>query len=281
LTRPILDTLWPVAGFISAAYLAVLLFLFFSQERLLYYPNLPSRALTATPAQAGLAYEPVTLSTSDGLKLKGWFLPAEPARATLLFFHGNAGNISHRLDSLQLFNQLQLSVLIFDYRGYGESEGTPSEPGTYKDAQAAWRYLTRQRGVAPGEIILFGRSLGAAIAADLATRHSPLGLVLESTFTSVPDMAAALYPLLPARWLSRYQYNTLARLKEIDAPLLIIHSPNDEIIPFEHGLRLFQDARQPKQLLQIAGGHNDGFWISRTQYLAGWEQFIQRILRSH
>lgn len=276
--RFILETLWPLVLVLFSAYLAILLFLYFSQPGMLYYPNLPSRALVTNPAQANLEYETLTLTTSDGLKLNAWFLPAKSPRATLLFLHGNAGNISHRLYSLQLFNKLNLSVLIFDYRGYGESEGKPSEEGSYEDGRTAWRYLTETRGITPEEIILFGRSLGASIAADLATYYKPMGLVLESTFTSVPDMAAELYPWLPVRWLSRFQYNTRDKLRKIRAPLLIIHSRDDEIIPFAHGQRLYKAAPQPKEFLEISGGHNDGFWVSQNRYLEGWEQFLQSLL---
>ena len=220
--------------------------------------DMPGRTLEATPATVDLAFEDVSLATADGEQLHGWYVPNDAAHATLLFCHGNAGNISHRLDSIRLFHELGLNVLIIDYRGYGLSSGTASEQGTYRDADAAWEYLVGQRHLTPGEIVIFGRSLGGAVAADLAGRTQPAAVFLESTFVSVPEMAAALYPWLPVRWLSRYRYDTGAKLASIPAPLLIAHSPDDEIIPYAQGRRLFDSLPGPKQLKVIPGaGHND------------------------
>jgi hypothetical protein len=259
---------------VAVIYGAFALYLFLMQPRLLYYPDLPGRDLEATPAATGLAYEDVALQTADGVRLHAWFSPAERPRATLLFCHGNAGNISHRLDSIRLLHKLGLQVLIFDYRGYGRSEGVPSEAGTYRDADAAWRYLREERGIAAGEIVVFGRSLGAAVAADLASRVQPAAVILESAFTSVPDMAAAIYPWLPVRLLSRYRYDNLAKVARITRPLLVVHARQDEIIPFAHGERLFRSAREPKQFLEISGGHNDAFLASREGYTRGLDAFL-------
>jgi hypothetical protein len=254
------------------------LYLYFSQSRLLYYPGLPSRAVEATPADIGLAFENVRLTTEDGLRLHAWFVPASAPRGTLLFNHGNAGNIAHRLDSIRLFHSLGLNVLIYDYRGYGESEGKPTEKGTYRDATAAWAYLQESRGIAPQEIIIFGRSLGAAIAVDLASRVPSAGVILESAFTSVADMAATLYPWLPARFLVRYRYDSAAKIGRIMSPLLVMHSRDDEIIPFSQGEELFARANQPKRFLQLRGGHNDGNQASHDIYMETLEQFLQVIL---
>jgi len=174
---------------------------------------------------------------------------------------------------------LGLTTLIFDYRGYGRSEGEPSEEGTYRDAEAAWRFVTEGRHIPPHEVVLFGRSLGAAIAADLATRVNPAALIIESAFTSIPDLAAALYPFLPARWLARFRYSTQAALVSVLCPLLIVHSRDDEIIPFTHGQRLFAVANEPKRLLELRGGHNDGFLVSRHAYMDGLHAFLQPHLR--
>ena len=259
------------------AYLLLLAALYFGQSRLLYYPNLPTRNLSVFPDAKGMRFESLELVTHDGVKLHGWWLPAQRERATLLFFHGNAGNISHRLESLQLFHELGMAVLIFDYRGYGKSAGTPSELGTYRDAEAAWRYLIENRAIPPGQIILFGRSLGGAIAAWLASRTNPAGVILESTFTSVPDLAAEIYPLLPARLLARFRYETLQQLGSITAPLLVVHSRDDEVVPFTHGERLYAQARPPKHFLEISGGHGDGFLTSRERYQAGLDAFINSL----
>jgi fermentation-respiration switch protein FrsA (DUF1100 family) len=271
-------------GFISVVsvfaigYAVLAAALFFYQPNLLYFPDMPTRQIQATPEVIGLDFDSVTLTTSDNEQLHGWFIPADPARGTLLFFHGNAGNISHRLDSIRLFHELGLSVLIFDYRGYGQSTGTLTEKGTYRDADAAWQYLVAQRGIPPEHIILFGRSLGAGIAAELATRQAAAGVILESAFTSVPDVAAELYPWLPVRWLSRYQYNTRKQLADIHSPVLIVHSRDDEIISYANGEQLFAAANEPKQFLELRGGHNDGFMVSADSYVRGIDVFINEVL---
>jgi fermentation-respiration switch protein FrsA (DUF1100 family) len=261
----------PVAGF----YVLLLVALFLLQSCLIYHPDTPTRAIVATPQSIGLAYEPVKIPTDDGLTLDAWFVPARNARGVLLFFHGNAGNISHRLQSIRLFNRLGLSTLILDYRGYGQSDGEPSEEGTYRDGQAAWRYLTERRGISPKKIVLFGRSLGGAIAAHAATQHQAGALILESAFTSVPDMAADIYWFLPVRWLTRFDYDTEAALASVTIPVMIIHSPDDQIVPFAHGRTLFAAAREPKQFLEISGGHNNGFLQSEQQYLTALEAFLE------
>jgi fermentation-respiration switch protein FrsA (DUF1100 family) len=262
-------------------YGALVLFVYLSQSRLLYLPDLPSRTLGSNPQQAGMAYQDVALDTEDHVRLHGWFIAAPPERrrASLLFFHGNAGNISHRLESIAIFHELGLDVLIIDYRGYGQSTGRPSEKGTARDARAAWVYLAEQRGIPANEIILFGRSLGAAIAARLATEISAGGLILESGYTSVPDLAARVYPFLPVRLLSRFRYDTRKALANVACPVLVIHSREDEIVPFAHGEALYAAAREPKQLLVIRGGHNDGFWISKPDYMAGLARFLDTAQR--
>ena len=256
-------------------YLALMLYLYLNQVNLIHLPNYPSRRISSSPQQIGLEYAEVELTAVDGVHLQGWFLPHQRSQATLLFFHGNAGNISHRLDSLQLFHDLGLAVFILDYRGYGNSGGKPTEQGIYRDAEAAWRYLTETRKIPASEILLFGRSLGAAVAAYLAERYPAMGLILESTFTSIPDLAQALYPWLPARALARFQYDTRQRLPHIDMPLLVIHSPEDDIIPYAQGRQLFELARQPKRFLQLRGDHNHGIHESRAAYREGFKAFIQ------
>ena len=265
--------MWSIIGLFLSLYIGLVVFLFLMQDRMVYFPT---RGIAATPADIGLTYEPVWLETTDGVKLSGWFVPVEEARGVVLFLHGNAGNISHRLDSIDTFHRLGLSVFIFDYRGYGQSEGKTSEQGTYLDGQAAWRYLVEQRQILPNEIILFGRSLGGAVAAWLAQKYSPGAIILESTFTSVPDVAAKHYPFLPVRLLARLKYNTLARLPEINCPVLIVHSPDDEIIPYSHGQQLFEAAQEPKEFLKLSGGHNEGVFISGKQYETGLDAFITR-----
>jgi fermentation-respiration switch protein FrsA (DUF1100 family) len=267
-----------VALVLAAAYGLLLVGVYLAQVRLLYLPDIPSRHLQAKPSDIGLAYESVVVRTADGVSLDGWWVPAQRARGTVLFLHGNAGNISHRLDSLRVFHQLGLSTFIFDYRGYGRSEGKPSEQGTYQDARAAWDYLTLTRGIAGSRIVVFGRSLGGAVAAWLASREQPAALILESTFTSVPALGAELYPFLPVKWLSRFRYPTEEYLHQVSCPVLIIHSPADEVVPFEHALKLYAAAPEPKAMLRIRGGHNDGFLLSGEVYRRGLEGFLRRNL---
>jgi len=274
-----MSTLVPIVVTAMAAYAALIVAVWFGQSGLLYLPRLPSREVVATPRSIGLAYEEVSLSTADGVRLHGWFVPAPEARATLIFFHGNAGNISHRLDSLRIFHGLRLSVFIFDYRGYGNSEGKPSEAGTHRDALAAWRYITETRSVPAQDTVLFGRSLGAAIAAWLATQHLPGALVVESAFTSVPDLAADLYWWLPARQLARFDYATRDYVAGARCPVLVIHSRDDEIISFRHAEALYAAANMPKQLLPIGGSHNDGFMQSGATYVHGLDRFLGEQLR--
>ena len=249
------------------------------QERLLYLPN-AGREHIATPADRGLVWEAVTLTTEDDVALDAWWVPAPEPRASLLFFHGNAGNISHRLESIAQFHRLGLSVLIVDYRGYGRSEGRPSESGTALDARAAWHWLRNEADSEADEIIVFGRSLGAAVAAELAAylvdqQAAPAAVILESPFRSVPALAQQLYPFLPARWLARIDYPVETYVTRIQAPLLVIHSRDDEIIPFSHGEAVYQLAQAPKQLLEIQGGHNTGFRDSEPAYSEEIDTFLR------
>ncbi|NDY41665.1 alpha/beta hydrolase [Dissulfurirhabdus thermomarina] len=262
-----------LAGAVVAA-AAYLLALYLRQARLLYQPT---AALAATPADAGLVYEDVRFPAADGTALSGWYLPGPPGGPVLLFCHGNAGNISHRLESLVLFHRMGLGVFIFDYRGYGRSSGTPDEAGTHLDALEAWRWLVERRGIPPGRIVVFGRSLGGAVAARLAAEVRPAALVVESAFTSLPDLAAELFPHVPlVRRLCRFRYNTREHLRRVRCPVLVVHSPEDEIVPFHHGEANFEAATGDKAFLRITGGHNDGFLRSGATYTAGLARFLHR-----
>jgi len=259
----------------AVAYGAVLLLVFLFQPRLIYFPQV-EREHTATPRAAGLDFEDVALHTADGIKLHGWWVPARDTRGTVLLMHGNAGNISHRLGYLTMFNRLGYSVLLFDYRGYGKSGGSPGEEGTYLDAEAAWQHLTEARNLKSQDIVLVGESLGGGVATWLALKYPPRALVLASTFTSVPDMGAQVYPWLPVRLLARIVYDNIARIREIQVPVMIAHSRGDDIIPFAHGQALFAAAREPKQFLELAGGHNEGFLFSRNEWIAAVGAFLDR-----
>lgn len=258
------------------AYVVIVLLVYFGQSRLVYFPE---KQLGNTPGAVGLDYSAVSLSTSDGETLQGWWMPVPDAKGTVLFFHGNAGNISHRINYLTMFKRLGYDTLLFDYRGYGQSSGTPSESGTYLDAQAAWHYLTTTKEIAPERIVLFGESLGGAVATWLAAREKPGLLVLASTFTSAPELAGEIYPFLPVRWISRFAYNTLASLQLVSCPVFIAHSPQDDIVPFHHGERLFQTAPEPKQFLLLEGGHNTGFIFMQPAWKRTLGAFMDEHLR--
>ena len=255
----------------AAIYALLGLAIFVFQPRLVYFPM---KALAATPAAIGLAYEDLFLDTGNGTRVHGWYLPGREDARTLLFLHGNAGNISHRLESLRVFNELGLNVLIIDYSGFGQSGGTPGERQTYADARLAWQYLTGTRAVAPERIVIFGRSLGGGVATWLATQERPGGLILESTFTSVPALASKYYPMFPMRWLARIRYDNASRLPTVRSPVLIVHSRDDELVPIAHGRELFRLAREPKSFLEMRGDHNAGFMLSGQSYRAGLARFI-------
>ena len=264
----------------AVLYVGFSLMLYALQDRLVFLPHMPGRELDSTPEALGLLYEDTWIETSDGERLHGWFVPAGNSRGTLLFFHGNAGNISHRLQSLLIFNRLGLDVLMIDYRGYGQSSGTPGEQGTYLDARAAWDYLLDERGVAANRVVIFGRSLGGAVGAWLASRDdvSPAGLVVESTFSSGLDMGRRLYPVLPVRLITRIDYPVKDYVTAIDSPLLVIHSRDDEIIPFDMARTVFEAASRPRTFLELAGDHNAGFWLSRETYVPGLDEYFTGVL---
>jgi len=259
-----------IAGF----YALVLLYFGLSQGRFIYFPE---PEITATPADIDLQYEDLILTTSDGLRLSAWYIPAIDARGTVLFCHGNAGNISSRLETIRIYNKLGLNMLVFDYRGFGQSEGKPTESGTYLDTDAAFDYLVENKGLSHDGIILLGRSLGGAMVVDIARRRSPKALIVESSFTSIPDLAGEMYPFLPVKLISQFKYNSLARIAEIECPVLVIHSPDDLVIPFEHGKLLFEAASARKQFLEISGSHNDGFIVSGKTYEDGIDRFLSTI----
>jgi len=256
---------------LTGIYILLCLLLFLFQRFLIYFPD---KTVFFTPNHIYLNYEDIYYQTSDNLSINGWLIPADSSKYVVLFCHGNAGNISHRLESIQIFNRLSLDVFIFDYRGFGKSDGTADEEGTYLDAQGAWEYLVAKKGYDPAQIIIFGRSLGSGIASWLAREKQPGGMILESSFTSLPDLGAKIYPFFPVRLLSRYDYPTIENLKDINCPKLFIHSKGDEIIPFTLGMENFQGASEPKTFLEIQGSHNDGFMVSGEKYMEGIDSFL-------
>ncbi len=236
------------------------------------------RQIEYTPQEIGLIYKEVFFKTEDGVELNGWFIPAKEAKRTILFLHGNAGNISHRFEKLQIFHDLNLNVFIFDYRGYGKSKGSASERGIYLDAKTAYDYLVSKEGVRKDEIILFGESLGGSVAIDLASKAEVKAIIVESAFTSAKDMARRIYPFIPPFFIAS-DFNSAKKIKDIHAPKLLIHSVDDEIVPFELGEKLFEAAPQPKIFLKIRGGHNTAFLDSEDEFKKGIGSFVSSLTK--
>lgn len=218
----------------------------------------------------------VWLRSADGVRLHGRFFEHPDPAGTVLFCHGNSSTVRHCLETAAMYRRLGHAVLLFDYRGYGRSAGSPTEEGTYLDVAAAWNHLRHERGLAPGDIIVAGRSLGAAIAGRLAAQCTPRALVLESAFTSMPEVAARRYPWLPVRWLMRYRYALAEDIVRVRCPLLIVHSRDDEMVPFAHAERLYALASEPKQLLELDGPHRDPRRAADARYEGGIAAFLAR-----
>lgn len=253
----------------------VAIFLAVFQSKLVFQPG---KTVFMTPADKSMDFEEFWLDLPDGNRINGWFINAKAPKATLLFCHGNAGTIAHRLESSEIFLDLNLNVVLFDYRGYGLSSGFPSENNTYEDADAVWSFLIEKKCLKADEIIVLGRSMGGPIAANLAKKHLPKMCILESTFTSVPDVARARFPIFPTKWLVSIKFSTIDYIKEIDCPLLVVHSRDDEIIPFEMGDKLFATANKPKEFLELKGGHNETYFECLEKYREKLEKFIGKFL---
>ena len=250
----------------------------FIERRLIYHPE---KGLASDPSKIGLTYEDVVFTAGDGVQLHGWFVPGS-RDLTFLWFHGNAGNISHRLGNLkEMHDELAVNIFIFDYRGYGQSQGTPSEQGTYFDAKAALGSLRAKGDVPMNQIVYYGRSLGGALAVELATQEPPYGLVLESSFPSVPYMARKANPFLPLWRLLRTKYDSAAKVPHLQVPLLQIHGDSDDTVPLEAGRALFEAANTPKEFYVIPGAdHNDTYLVGGTVYWEKLREFTNSLSRS-
>lgn len=248
-----------------------------AEKRFVFFPT---REVECTPDQLGIAYEDVYFNTSDGVRLNGWFVPGSSG-LTWLCFHGNGGNIGHRAAEIALLHHnLGINLLIFDYRGYGRSLGTPSERGTYLDARAAFNYLRSRPDVDGERIVYFAHSLGTAVAVELATTEAPLGLILVSPLTSMQPMARIAFPLLPLGWLTKDKYNSLARIGSIRAPLLTVHGEEDALVPVSQGEELFRAANEPKRLQLLAEtGHNDVWEKGGEAYWGALKSFTAELDR--
>jgi len=249
-------------------------YLYFNQSKYVYFPL---KNIIATPMAAGFFYEDLMLKTEDGIKISAWYVPHENETATILFLHGNGGNMSHNIDFIEMFYKLKFSTFIIDYRGYGKSEGTPDEEGTYLDAEVSWNYLVEEKKINPSDIVVYGRSLGGAIGAKLSEKNKTLAVILDSTFTSIKEIGAKQYPFLPVRKFFKFEYSTIKYLKNLKSPVLVIHSIEDRYIPFSHAQKLYEAAPGIKELMEVRGDHNSNFIISRKEYEESIYNFIDKI----
>lgn len=258
--------------FLFTIVILILLFFFirFLEQKSLYFPF---RKIEVTPKDTGLVYDDISITTKDGIQISAWFIPAESSRATVLFCHGNGGNISHRLEKIRILHDIDLHVFIFDYRGYGTSTGSPSENGLYLDAEAAYDFLVNEKGIPSDEIVGYGESLGGAVVTDLAAKRELGGIIVEGSFTSVRDMAKRILPFIP-RFVYKSNFNSFEKIKDVKEPKLIFHSINDDIVPFDLGEKLFDNAPEPKEFVRIQGGHNDAFLTSRDIFISKIDAFI-------
>ncbi len=257
-----------VLGVLLAACIAF----YFLQPKLIFHPT---REFVVTPDQLELPFEDVYINVAAGERVHGWYFRTDNPNTNsqvpvVLFCHGNAGNISHRLETAELILSLGARILLFDYRGYGKSDGSPSEENVYADAEACYNWLVEQKGVRPEQIILFGRSLGGAITIELARRVKCRALVVESSFTSVERMARKIFPLFTVKHILRYKFDSIRKIGSLTCPVLVMHSPDDELIPFEMGQRLFAAANEPKRFVSFRSRHNEREYLNETSYQAAW-----------
>lgn len=257
----------------AACYALVCLAVYFYQGRLIWYPGPPPET---TPGASGLAFDEWKLATPDGAQIHAWRVRAAAPRGAIVLCHGNAGNIASRIEKAAVLVASGFDVVLFDYRGYGSSTGAPSEEGTYVDAETVWSKLV-EVGFAPENIAAFGESLGGAVAIELARRRRVGALVVEDSFTSLGDMASRVYPWLPVRLILRSQYASKAKIGELAVPVLVIHSRDDELVPFAHGRALFDAAREPKLFIETRGPHNGSGFVAE----AAWRAQVAAFLVEH
>jgi len=247
------------------------IYFIFLEQKSLYHPF---KEIPQTPTNLGIAYEEINFKTDDGKLLNGWFVPAKDVKVTVLYCHGNAGNIYHRLHKVKFFHEMGVNFFIFDYRGYGKSTGNPSEKGLYKDAQAAYDYIISRSDVDRNKIVVYGKSLGGPVAADLCLHRNASALILEGSFASVALRAQQLYPFLPMKLLITQKYDAMFKVKDIHIPKFIAHGRKDEVISFRHGEILFGVAAEPKQFLPFDGGHNDDVYVTSVAYRENLQKFL-------
>ncbi len=259
-------------------YAFLVLYLYIRQKNLVFLPT-PSYPIH-TPKEIGIDFEEHFYQYPNGDTIHCWFIPAQsPTKTTILFCHGNSGNLGDRLEIIRVLRDLGVNLLLFDYRGYGASRGEVSENNTYEDGERMIEFLKEKKDIHESDIILYGRSLGGGVATELSSRHPNIkALILDSTFTSLPEIGQHYYPYIPVKWILKYRYDNLGKIKRIKSPKLIIHSQEDEVIPVSHAHKLYQAALPPKDLLILPkGGHNDCFIVSQEEYLSGLKSFLAKI----
>lgn len=261
-----------IAGWLLSAVFLLLIYVKFMERFGIYYPM---SDITRTPAEINLDYNDIMISTEDEERLQGWYIPSPGNDRVVLFFSGNAGNRGYRLDKLDIFHELNCSVLIVDYRGYGGSTGRASEKGLYEDGKAIWRYAFQELDYSPEHIYLYGESLGGAVAFHVAAEKEVAGIIVEGTFSSAREVSRDLIFFIP-RFMVSNIYNNLQKASEIDAPLLILHSRDDEIIPFKHAKKLYEAAQEPKEFVTLEGSHNHAFLEDQTTYTEAIASFLER-----
>lgn len=257
-------------------YAAIGIYLVLMERRLLFKP---ARTIVVTPSKLGVHFEDILITSAGGEKLHAWFVPAAANSKVILFCHGNNGNIGECLDTLSILHRLGYSTLLFDYRGYGKSSGVPTEQGVCQDALSVWQYLCAVRGFAADQIVVFGRSMGAAVATYLATQVTPRALVLESPFLSLPELGQHMYPYVPVRWLARIKFDNYARINQVHCPTLFIHSRDDELIPLRHGRQLYERYQGTKTFLEIRGRHADGYLSTGELYVSSLRDFLDNVVK--
>jgi len=271
-------TIFQSIGLMAALILLYALLLVSCEKKIIFHPaKFPEGYWD--PASLGLKVQDILFQSEDGINLHGWFFPTPDARATLLWFHGNAGNLSHRLDNIQRLFPLSLNIFIFDYRGYGKSEGEPDEKGIYKDSLAAYNKILELEGVSVDSLFLFGRSLGGICAVETALNNLARGLILESVFTSASDMSKKIMPLIPLGWAIRSKLDAINKVPKLKLPKLFLHGDRDKVVPFDFGRKLYEVAEDPKSFYTIQGaGHNGTYIMGGRDYYNALDGFITEAL---
>jgi len=256
---------------VAILYLLLLAGVWAMQDHLMFGRR--TQEIVETPEARNWSFEEVWLDV-DGERTYGWWLPVSGARGTVLFSHGSGRNISGYLEDVALLHEAGLSVMLYDYGGYGSSTGEPSENRCYADARAVWDYLVQERGIQPDKIVLAGSSMGSGVTCGLAAQVSPAAVILESAFTSIPDTLWDTYPFFPANWICHIQFRNIDKVGKFQCPVLIVHSKDDTVVPFAHGLQLYQRVTAPKTFVEIQGGHYGGKFKSKDVYLQGLKTFL-------